>query len=148
MIPASDTATRSDGTDKTDVKAKAADAYEAARDRTSSAYQAARDRAGKAYESARDRVSRSTDWSTENLSNNPVGAILGGFALGAILAAVIPATRREREALGGVGHKLTDAAREAARSATDAAKEQIDEISNSAVQKVGQAVVDAVATKD
>lgn len=142
MTPASDTAT------KDDVKDKAADAYEKARERTSSAYQAARERAGKAYETARDKVGRSTDWSTDNLSNNPVGAILGGFALGAILAAVIPATRREKEALGGVGHKLTDAAREAARNATDAAREQIDEISNSAVQKVGQAVVDAVASKD
>jgi ElaB/YqjD/DUF883 family membrane-anchored ribosome-binding protein len=141
MTAATDTATN-------DSRGRAAEAYETARERTSSAYEAARDRASKAYDSARDTVSRSTNWSAENLSANPVGAILGGFALGAVLAAVLPATRREREALGGVGHKLTDAAREAARSASDAAREQIDEISNNAVQKVGQAVVDAVASKD
>jgi ElaB/YqjD/DUF883 family membrane-anchored ribosome-binding protein len=142
MTAASDTNTLDD------ARTKASDAYDSARERTSSAYEAARERASRAYDSARDTIGRGTDWSTENLSNNPVAAILGGFALGAVLAAVLPATRREREALGGVGHKLTDAAREAARSATDAAKEQIDEISNNAVQKVGQAVVDAVASKD
>jgi ElaB/YqjD/DUF883 family membrane-anchored ribosome-binding protein len=115
---------------------RAADAYETARERTSDAYRAARERAGEYG----GKVG-------EQLTANPMAAIFGGLAVGALLGALLPVTRREQELLGDYGHKLTDAARDAARSAAEAGREQIDEITGKAVTQVGSAVVDAVAGK-
>ena len=112
---------------------RAADAYQAARDRTSTAFASARSRAADVSRQAADQV-----------AIYPVGAVIGGLAVGAVLAYLLPATRREAELLGSTGKRLTDAAREAAQRGVDAGKEQIEEIRSRAAQKVGEAVVEAV----
>ncbi|HEX2763665.1 MAG TPA: hypothetical protein VHM92_07455 [Allosphingosinicella sp.] len=99
----------------------AAEAYESARERTSAAYAAARERASAAYGTAGRRAS-------EGIDANPVAAVVGGVALGAILAALLPRTRREEEVLGGVGRRINDTAREAARAAREASRQQLDEL--------------------
>ncbi len=114
-------------------RSRAAEAYETARERTSSAYSAALDRAGD--------VSRRT---AERASNNPVGAIVGGFALGAVIAALLPKTERETQTFGRFGSKITDAGKQAANSAVEAGREQIDKLTGNAVAQVGSAVVQAV----
>jgi hypothetical protein len=96
-------------------------AYESARERTAAAYAAARERAGSAYETAGRRAGDSID-------ANPVAAVVGGLALGAIVAALLPRTRREDEYLGTVGRRLNDGAREAARAAREAGRGQLDEL--------------------
>lgn len=96
-------------------------AYESARERTAAAYAAARERAGSAYESAGRRAG-------EGLDSNPVAFVFGGLALGAIVAALLPRTRREDELLGTAGRRLNDSAREAARAAREAGKGQLDEL--------------------
>jgi hypothetical protein len=95
------------------VGAGAADAYRLARERTAAAGSSARD------------AGRRT---IEGLESNPVAAVIGGLALGAVAAALLPKTRREDALLGDVGRRLTDSAREAARAATDAGRAQIDEL--------------------
>lgn len=96
-------------------------AYESARERTAAAYAAARDKAGSAYESAGRRAG-------EGLDANPVAFVFGGLALGAIVAALLPRTRREDEYLGTAGRRLNESAREAARAAREAGKGQLDEL--------------------
>jgi hypothetical protein len=100
---------------------KAADAYQAARDRTSAAYATARERAGSAYETAGRRTS-------EGIEANPVAALVGGLALGAIAAALLPKTEQEEKLLGPVGRRINDTARDAARSAREAGRQQLDEL--------------------
>ena len=95
------------------VGAGAADAYRLARERTASAGNSARD------------AGRRT---LEGLESNPVAAVIGGLALGAVAAALLPKTRREDSLLGDVGRRLADSARDAARAATDAGRAQIDEL--------------------
>ncbi|HEX8572130.1 MAG TPA: hypothetical protein VF759_05210 [Allosphingosinicella sp.] len=101
--------------------AAARQAFESARDRTASAYAAARERAGSVYESAGRRAG-------EGIESNPVAAVFGGLAIGAIVAALLPRTRREEEMLGTVGRRINDSAREAARAAREAGRSQLDEI--------------------
>lgn len=113
------------------------------RDKASSAYSSTRERTSALYGSARERASGVV--SRETIESNPVLAIAGGLAIGAILGAVLPRTRREEELLGDVGHRVTDAAKEAANSAVEAGRSQVDELKNSALQKVGSAVVEAVS---
>ena len=114
------------------------------RNRAAGAYAAARERTSSAFQSTRETVSGAGQRAGDAIGSNPVGAVIGGFALGAIVAAVLPRTERESRALGGVGHKLADTAREAVQSATQAGKEQVEQIRETAVTQVGQAVVVAV----
>jgi hypothetical protein len=54
--------------------------------------------------------------------------VVGGLAIGALVAALLPRTSREDELLGDVGRKINDSAREAARAAREAGKGQLDEL--------------------
>ena len=121
------------------------------RNRAADAYQSARERTASAYETARERASSVTRQAADQIAVYPVGAVIGGFAIGAVLAALLPRTEREDELLGTTGRRLTGAAKEAAQKGLDAGKTQIEEIRNKAAQKVGdavsEAVVDAVSAK-
>jgi hypothetical protein len=101
--------------------AAARQAFESARERTAAAYAAARERAGSAYETAGRKTS-------EGIDSNPVAAVVGGLAIGALVAFLLPRTSREDEMLGSVGRKLNDSAREAARAAREAGRGQLDEL--------------------
>ena len=115
-------------------RAKAAGVLETARERTASA-----------YETARDRATAVTRQATEQMSVYPVAAVVGGFALGALVATLLPRTEREARVLGPTGRRLTGAAREAAQKGIDAGRSQIEEIRAKAAQKVGEAVSEAVS---
>jgi ElaB/YqjD/DUF883 family membrane-anchored ribosome-binding protein len=135
------TAPRSGAGNRSDEKNKAVDAYETARTKAGSAYESARQQANSAYDSA----ARAGRRATNELSSNPLAAILGGLALGAVIAALLPKTRREVEVLGDWGQKLTETAKDSAKSAIEAGKEQVNELTENAANKVGHAVIDAVA---
>ncbi|HYI63616.1 MAG TPA: hypothetical protein VEW71_01885 [Allosphingosinicella sp.] len=117
----------------------------ASRGRAADAFETARERTASAYEAARSRASDVTRQASDQLSVYPVGAVIGGFAVGALLAVVLPRTEREDRTLGAAGRRLTGAAREAAQRGLDAGKDQIEQIRSKAAQKVGEAVGDAVA---
>lgn len=123
--PASASATNSgagaDGNESGGRAAAARQAFESARDRTAAAYATAREAAGTAYETAGRRTS-------EGIDSNPVAAVVGGLAIGAIVGALLPRTSREDEMLGSVGRKINDSAREAARAAKEAGRGQLDEL--------------------
>jgi hypothetical protein len=95
----------------------AAEAYRTARERTAAAYDGAR---GTARDAGRRAV--------QGIEANPVAAVVGGLALGALAAALLPKTRREEELLGTVGRRINDTAREAARAAREAGREQLDSL--------------------
>jgi len=113
---------------------------EAMRRRAARALDTARERTVSAYETARERTS---DVSTQ-LAVYPVAAVLGGLAIGAVLGALVPRTRREQELLGETGRKLVDSAREAARKGIDAGRARADE----GIGKVVRAVGETIGTKD
>ena len=113
--------------------------------RSGSMLEAARERTASAYETARERASSVTRQATEQMNVYQDAAVIGGFALGALLATLLPRTEREEKLLGKTGRRLTGAAREAAQKGIDAGKSQIEEIRARAAQKVGEAVSEAVA---
>jgi hypothetical protein len=122
--PASASATnKGAGADGNDAgrAAAARQAFESAREKTAAAYATARERAGTVYETAGRKTSQGID-------SNPVAAVVGGLAVGAIVAALLPRTSREEELLGGVGRKITDTARDAANAAKEAGRGQLDEL--------------------
>lgn len=99
------------------VRTKASDAYSTARERTSAAFGEVSERAGRAAERT-----------NETINTNPAIALVGGLALGAILGALLPKSRREEELIGEYGRKINDTAREAARAAKEAGTSKLDEL--------------------
>ncbi len=120
---------KQDDKTETAVRGRAARALDTARERTVSAYEAARE--------------RTNDVSTQ-LAVYPVAAVLGGLAIGAVLGALVPGTRREQTLFGDTGRKLVDGAREAARKGIDAGRARADE----GIGKVVRAVGDSIGAKD
>lgn len=101
-------------------------AYSAAREKASSAYSTAREKTSSVYGTARTRASETRDKAASTLEENPVAALVGGLALGALVGALLPRSRRESELLSGVGEKINDTGRRVAEAARDATKETID----------------------
>lgn len=112
----------SDATDKvkdtaSNVRAKAGDVYSSTRERTSAA-----------YDTARESASRARQSTTESIESNPGIALIGGLAIGALAAALLPKSRKEQELLGSYGKQINDRAKEAAKAAKDAGREKLDEL--------------------
>ena len=119
-------------------------AADSLRDKATDAYQVARERTASAYEAARDRAKDVTRQANEQMSVYPVAAVIGGFAVGALLATLLPRSAPEEKLLGKTGRRLNEAAREAAQKGLDAGREQIADIRERAVQRVGEAVSGAL----
>lgn len=88
---------------------------------------------------ARDTARRTVD----AIGSNPLPVLVGGLALGALVAALLPRTAREGELLGPLGKRLTDTASTAARAARDAGKSELDTLGlnrNAARDQVGKVV--------
>jgi len=107
---------------ETGVRAKS----EAARKTVSDAYSKAREKGSAAYDTARNRAARGRDRAATTLDENPVAALVGGLALGALVGALLPRSRREAELLSGVGERINETSKRVASAARDSAREAID----------------------
>ena len=81
----------------------------------------ARERAISSYENARDRASGS-------IEEAPLLALAGGLAAGALLAALLPVSRREQELLGPVAGRAKERAADAVSAAKEAGQQRLDEL--------------------
>lgn len=106
------------------AKDKASAAAAAAQD----AMATAKDRAGELLGSARETATQARRKTADGIDASPVAALLGGLALGALAAAVLPRTRKEDEVLGNLGGKINDTARNAATAAKEAGRDKLDEL--------------------
>ena len=94
----------------------------------SDAISSARDKASDLAASARESAAQARLKTADGVDANPVAALIGGLALGALAAAVLPRTRKEEELLGPVSAKINDRARTAAQSAMEAGQNKLDEL--------------------
>jgi hypothetical protein len=118
---------------------KASSALDSAKDRANAAYGTAREKGSAAYDTARTRAAQGRDKAAATLDENPVAALVGGLALGALVAALLPRGRREAELLSSVGGRISETSRRVANAARDSARESIDNYGltgDSALEKV------------
>ena len=87
-----------------------------------------RQRAVEAYDSARENTSDATRRAGDTISEAPLIALGAGLAVGALLAALLPTSRREREVLGPYADRVTGAARDAADAARRAGSDKLREL--------------------
>ncbi len=126
-----------DGID--DARAQAAKAAQIALERTrdgidhargavSDAYATSREKASDAYAAAREKARSARQSAADGLEGNPISALLGGLAIGAVIGALLPRTEREAKAVGAVGEKIRGAASEAVDAAREAGREKLAEL--------------------
>ena len=78
-----------------------------------------------AADTARENLDDVTARTVEIIEENPLAVLAGGLAVGAIVAALIPKSRREMRLLAPVGRQITDRAKGAVDTAKESAKEQL-----------------------
>ena len=98
------------------------------RDRADDAIDSARERAITAYDSARDGAAAAGRKASDQLGEAPLAVLAGGIVAGAILAALLPTSRRERELLAPVTDSLKEKAAAAVSAAKDAGQARLDEL--------------------
>lgn len=82
-------------------------------------------RARQAAHSTRETASDAAHRATDGVQSNPLAALVGGVAVGAVVGALLPRTRQEVETLGPIGKRLTSTAKAAALAARDAGKQEL-----------------------
>ena len=103
------------------LRAKAEDALDTARERAITAYDSARDGAAKAGRKAGDQIG-------EQIGEAPLMVLAGGIAAGAILAALLPTSKREKKVLAPVTDTLKDRASAAVEAAKEAGQARLGEL--------------------
>lgn len=95
-----------------------------------------RESAGTALETARDTAARAAQQTAATIESNPVGVIVGGLALGALVAALLPRSDREKDLLAPLGQRIAAALTAAIAAAKDAGRQELGEagLSRSAAQ--------------
>lgn len=91
------------------------------REGTSEKIQGVRRTAHDAADSARYRAQRANEGFHHMLEDNPMALGAMGIAAGALLGAMLPVTRKEHELMGEASDRMTEQARELARSSREAA---------------------------
>ena len=87
-----------------------------------------RSRAIEAYDSALDGASGAGRKAGDAIQEAPLIALGAGAVIGAIFAAMLPASMREKRLLRPYGNRVTGAAREAADAARRAGSEKLREL--------------------
>lgn len=133
----------------------ATDAYATSLEGSAALYDSLREQAGAALEAARDAAASATEKASKQIADNPLAALLGGIALGAVAGVLIPKTKAEIEALSGLalGDRLSEAARAAAAAARSTGKESLGDFvlnretsMNDAVTKIIEAAFAAATS--
>jgi hypothetical protein len=87
-----------------------------------------RSRAIEAYDSARDSASAAGRRAGDRIGETPLIALGAGAVIGALFAAMLPTSLRERKLLRPYGKRVTDAGRDAAEAARQAGSDKLREL--------------------
>lgn len=98
------------------------------RDRAEDALDSARERAITAYDSARESAAAASRKASDQLAEAPLAVIAGGIAAGALLAALLPTSAREKKLLSPVTGGLKDKASAAVDAAKEAGQARLSEL--------------------
>ncbi len=109
-----------------EARAAAEEKLKAARERAYATGERAKVRATKTSTAARAKARKATKQAKSGIEHNPIFALAGGLAIGAIAAALLPHTAQEDKVAGKVGKRARQTAAQAAKAATTRGKAQLD----------------------
>jgi hypothetical protein len=87
------------------------------------------------YDENDSRFGDLAETASSQIDNSPLIALGAGVALGAVLGAVLPASRREKELLQPLGAKLNTAGTGAIERGRELAKQRFDEMAGDKVRE-------------
>jgi hypothetical protein len=108
--------------------------------------------ASEAVETTGDSLRGFAGRAASGIEANPISALVGGIALGAVAAAFVPRTDQEARLLAPVGQRLSDTALGAIDAAKDTAKSELGVLglsrdsARSQVSRILEGVLQAVST--
>jgi ElaB/YqjD/DUF883 family membrane-anchored ribosome-binding protein len=108
------------------AKAKASTAAATARTKAQEATATAKARSADAMTSTKASARAAADKAATGIEHNPLVALVGGLAIGAIAAALLPRTKQEDKTVGNIGNKVRETASSAIKNARETGKEQLD----------------------
>ena len=76
------------------------------------------------------------DSASSQVAANPLIALVGGIAVGAVIAALLPQTTRESDLLKPAGDRLNEAGRTVAEKAREASKAKVDQLAGSSLREL------------
>lgn len=115
-----------DSSDEHDSRLK--DGIETARVKAADAYEAAKEKASKAVDQSRSLAHDATRQTAATIEGNPLGVLVGGLAVGAVIAALIPRSEREKTALASIGKRIGATALAATAAAKTAGRNELEEL--------------------
>jgi len=99
------------------------------------------------YAQGRAKAADAGRRAAEGLEANPLGVLVGGLAVGALVGALVPRSAREKELLAPVGQRLGDSARAAVQAAKDAGYAELDQrgLTPGAAKDQARGLIDGLA---
>jgi hypothetical protein len=115
---------------------------------TASQTNAARDRVSVALEAAKVKTAEAARATSDGIGANPLTAVAGGIAVGAVIGALLPRTAQENKLLGAVSDQIKASAKDALVAAKAAGVAKLTEagISGVAAQDKVQALIEGAAS--
>lgn len=125
---------------------RAGDALASGREKAIGAYAAGREKASEAYQAAFDRAKSAGKSAAEGIDTNPVVALAGGIAIGAVIGALLPRTEREGRLYGALGAQLGTLAKDATGAAREAGQAKLADmgVSQDHGRDLAKTLVDAL----
>lgn len=111
------------------------DGYETVRETASKVYHDASDKAADALVASRETAKRTVN----NLETHPLGILVGGVAVGALVGALIPRSAREKQLLAPLGKRIGETALAAVAAAKAAGQSELGELGLTKDNARGQA---------
>ncbi|WP_174286481.1 hypothetical protein [Sphingomonas bacterium] len=107
-----------------------------------------KDKAGTALEVSRDAAAEAARRASEGIEANPLGILVGGLALGALIGALLPRSAQEKELLAPVGKSLGGRARAAIAAARETGKTELGQmgLTKNAAQSQIRGLVESLVT--
>jgi len=110
------------------AKRKTSEITQNARNKARSAIDASKSAAAKTLDTSKNISNNAKQKTGETIDKSPLAIVAGGVALGAIVAALLPKTEREKKVLGGAGRKINETASKAVNAAKEAGKAHMTEV--------------------
>ena len=87
-----------------------------------------KDKAESALGNSRDVAADAARRTAERIDANPLGIVVGGLALGALVGALLPRTAQERELLAPIGKTIGERARAAVAAARETGQAELGQM--------------------
>jgi len=99
------------------------------------------------YAQGRAKAADAGRRAAQGLDANPLGVLVGGIAVGALVGALVPRSVREKEMLAPVGRRLGETARAAVQAAKDAGYAELDQrgLTPGAAKDQARGMIDGLA---